>query len=426
MHLRLDETPSGRRIWQELAQFVGQPGKQWATVTKEQRDPPCPWIGSSLLPYRSQIYQNQWLTGRITIFARRETTCMLRMRLGLSELLTMRDAMPRQFSGSVLVTGSSISEPLLQPLRDAGLRVSNPSHLLSEAELLEELADASAYLLGGDEIPSADVLRKSKRLRLIAFLGVGYQSFVDGKLAGSLGIAVTNTPGTLTQSVAEFAIGQMLNATRRLSFYESIARRRASGESLSAEEKQTDLAARRVGIIGLGAIGGRVAEILATGFGCAVSYYSRTRKPDAEAKLGIVYRQLDDLLSSCDMIGIFLPRTDETIGMINTSNLKLVPPSSIVVNISNADVIDGAALAEALSTNRVATVALDQSYGQSEQAKLLEWKSDRVIYTGHIGSLTHQARDGMAVKAVGSILGFLANGDDAYVVNRAALQNPRR
>jgi glyoxylate reductase len=187
-------------------------------------------------------------------------------------------------SKNILFTGTSVRADLLKPLSAAGYKIDNPTHLLTENELASALADASGYLLGGDEFASKAALTAGKDLKVVAFLGMGYQSFIDVAAAKSAGVVVTNTPGTLSNAVAEFTIGLLLNGTRRIYFY---ANKYAQGET-GNEEKQRDLAKLRIGIVGLGEIGTRIAEILRRGFGCAVSYYSRTRR-EAEEKRLICY-----------------------------------------------------------------------------------------------------------------------------------------
>ena len=97
----------------------------------------------------------------------------------------------------VLVTGTSVAEEFLEQLRAEGFTVSNPTHLLSEDELTSELRNSTGYLLGGDEIATRKALSQATELKAIAFLGVGYQSFVDVAAAKDLSIPVTYTPGTL-------------------------------------------------------------------------------------------------------------------------------------------------------------------------------------------------------------------------------------
>lgn len=313
----------------------------------------------------------------------------------------------------VLVTGTSVSDELLTPLRDAGLHIENPVHLLSEDELTAELDGAVAYLLGGDEIATRRALEAAKELKVVAFLGVGYESFIDVKAAAQLGIPVTNTPGTLTDSVAEFTVGQLINANRRLTEYVNLYRSGGSGQ----EEKQRDLASRTVGIIGLGAIGTRIAEILRQGFNASVVYYSRTRKPETEDRLGVTYVDLHTLAESSSAIVVMTPGNDSTRGLVDSSVLSAVQPGSLLVNTARPEVVDANALHAALSDGRVGVAVVDGFYEGAEGAKLLaDFGPDRLLVTGHIASLTTDARDGMARKAVSSILNILNSGTDEYIV----------
>src|SRR5665213_1328473 len=98
----------------------------------------------------------------------------------------------------ILVTGTSVSKELLNPLEDNGYSIVNPTHLLSEDELKSYLDHSVGYLLGGDEYASDGALSTTQNLKVIAFLGMGYQSFIDVEAANKRKIAVTNTPGTLS------------------------------------------------------------------------------------------------------------------------------------------------------------------------------------------------------------------------------------
>src|SRR3954454_23920541 len=112
-------------------------------------------------------------------------------------------------AGKILVTGNSVRPELLQPLTEAGYKVENPTDLLSEQDLAAALEDADAYLFGGDEYASGTAIATAKDLKVVAFLGVGYESFMDATAIRSRGVRITNTPGTLTDSVAEFTIAQL-------------------------------------------------------------------------------------------------------------------------------------------------------------------------------------------------------------------------
>src|SRR5437764_1115175 len=116
----------------------------------------------------------------------------------------------------VLVTGGSIGSAFLDQLTAAGFEVINPAKsfppaVLSEDELKAMLDGCSAYVVGGDEWASKTAMESTPGLKVVSFLGVGYQSFVDADGARELGIPVTNTPGTYANSVAEMTIGMLLD-----------------------------------------------------------------------------------------------------------------------------------------------------------------------------------------------------------------------
>lgn len=307
----------------------------------------------------------------------------------------------------VLVTGDSVRSDVLQPFREEGWSVANPTHLLSEGELQEELSDADAYLLGGDEFASRTALSSAKKLKLISFLGMGYERYVDSDAAKELDIVVTNTPGTLSNAVAELTINHLLCAVRKTYYYATLF---AAGRH-GLEEKQRDLAALHHGIVGLGGIGTRVAEILRNGFQARVSYFSRTRKPDLESSLNMDYHELDELVRLVDSLIVLTPSNPETTGLIGTSEFAACKPGLVVVNTSSPPIVDPEALNAAIDQKQVSYAAFDAFYEDSESvAALLKKIPEHLMVTAHIGSLTDDARDAMGILAVKSIVSMLKNG----------------
>ena len=317
----------------------------------------------------------------------------------------------------ILVTGNSVRPELLQPLIDAGHEVATPPGVLSEEELRDSLSGASAYLFGGDEFASGPAVADNSTLKHVAFLGVGYESFMDAPAITGAGILITNTPGTLSNSVAEFTVMHLLNATRKFIPYAEAFAQGLSGN----EEKQHDLADMHVGIVGLGGIGIRIAEILRVAFGTKISYYSRTRKPDAEQSLGLQYLTLSDLASVVDALIIMTPGNDKTRHLINRDVLAGVRPGLLLINTARESVVVPDALLDALRNGWVGYAGFDGFYDDDTPAlaDLKAFIPERLTVTGHIASLTHEARDGMAIKAVRSILNILNTGNDQYVVNPA-------
>jgi lactate dehydrogenase-like 2-hydroxyacid dehydrogenase len=318
-------------------------------------------------------------------------------------------------AAKILVTGASVRPELLRPFRDQGWTVDNPTHLLTEAELKDALADADAYLLGGDEQATGEALEHASNLKIIAFLGMGYEAYVDAEAARDLGIVVTNTPNTLSNAVAELTIGHLLNGVRKIHYYAELYETGQSGQ----EEKQRDLAGMHHGIIGMGGIGTRVAEILSRGFGAPVGYFSRTRKPDIEERLGITYAPLSELVSVVDTLIVLTPGNDETEGMVDESLLDGCKPGLVLVNTARPEIVSAAALNKAFESGQVSYAAFDDFYKASDSAAteaLRRKMPQQLMVTGHIGSLTSDARDAMGILAVKSIVSMLETGTPLHRV----------
>ncbi|MBE3014221.1 hypothetical protein IL992_34340 [Microbispora sp. NEAU-D428] len=322
-------------------------------------------------------------------------------------------AAPR--GGTVLVTGAGIDMALLEPLARQGLTVRRLASPLNEDQLVRELRGAVAYLHGGEERASARALREARKtLKVVAFLGVGYENFVDAAAADRLGIAVTSTPGAATDAVATFTVAQIVNAN--LGIPRHLGARVLGWQG--SDELPHELAARSVGIIGMGANGRRIAEILRRGFGVRVSYYSRTRRPDAERDLGISYLPLLDLAAGSDILVVMVPETDETRSMVDSSVIGRMPEGAILVNTARPAIVSPGALYTGLEKGRVSMAVFDGFYGP-ECKEAIELRRDfpeRLLVTGHIASHTVEAMDRMVRQAVKSIENVLTYGSDEHEV----------
>ncbi|WP_054814755.1 2-hydroxyacid dehydrogenase [Nocardia arizonensis] len=320
-----------------------------------------------------------------------------------------------QKSPIVLVTGSSIDPKFLKQLESEGCVVRTVAEeLRTEDALIRALDNVRIYLLGGNEVATAEVIRSAPDLELIAFLGVGYESFMDVDAVRERGIRVTNTPNISSNSVAEFTIGQLLNCRRRLTEYSIQYSNGLDGD----EEKLRDVRGHSVGIIGLGGIGTRIAEILTRGFGAEVCYYSRTRKRDVEDALGITYRELTELFSTVESVIVMTPGNRETAGLIGDDQLCRLSEGSVLVNTARAEVVDPYGLLEHLNSGRLGAAAFDGFYRDDLPVtwELKKMQPSPLSITGGIASLTHDARDGMAERTVRSILNFLRDGTDEFLV----------
>ncbi|RGA02309.1 hypothetical protein DI270_025050 [Microbispora triticiradicis] len=321
--------------------------------------------------------------------------------------------------GVVLVTGAGIDTKLLTPLKERhGLKVLYLPGPLDETELGHRLGQhVRAYLHGGEERATGGVLRKATSLQVVAFVGVGYENFVDVPTADELNIAVTNTPGAATDAVAAFTVGQIINANWRIPHRLG---RRVPGWG-DPGDMPHELGACRVGILGMGANGQRIAEILRDGFDATVAYHSRTRKEDVERRLGLSYRgSVSELAEGSDILVVMVPETDETRSMIDHSVIKLMPWGSVIVNTARPAIVDPHALYEGLSDGRVRMAVFDGFYDLDSDAglKLTRDFADRLLVTGHIASHTQETMNRMITQAVASIDNYLTNGTDEHEVGK--------
>ena len=323
--------------------------------------------------------------------------------------------------GKVLVTGSSVRSDILSQLTENGHRfeVVERAEDLTEAELIEKFASVDAYLCGGDERTSAPIYDASPNLKVIAFLGVGYAAFMNEADATDAGIAITNTPGTLTESVAEATVALILALNRRVVQSNNAIQ---IGEFFGT--KCTDISEKTIGILGLGAIGGRVAEVLSQGFGCRVIYHNRTPVSPERPSFNTTYVSKSDLFRESDVVVVMATGSPENYGLVGKEELGVMREGAILVNTARPELVDGPALADSVRRGVLGGVAIDGYYNDDDfnlsrdQLGLLSSVDQNVIVTPHFGSLTHNARDKMGKMAVNSIIRFLQTGETENIVNK--------
>lgn len=252
---------------------------------------------------------------------------------------------------------------------------------LDHPKLKDELKDCDCLLLGFQVPVGKDILAAAQNLKYIGILATAYGT-VDLEEAARRNIPVCNLGGYSTESVAEFTIAAILHEIRDIE--EGL--KRAQGGNYSFEGiKARELKNSNFGIIGLGKIGGRVAE-LATGFGANVSYWSHAKK-----KTPFQYQELEKLLSSCTYISVNVAEAKETIGLLNSKNLPLIRADSILISTVPPPIINTNALADKLSKNDI-TFIFDHpdEMPKEELAKLTKFKNC-VVYPP-IAFLSDEAR----------------------------------
>jgi glyoxylate reductase len=259
-----------------------------------------------------------------------------------------------------------------------------------------------------DRIDAA-LLARVPNVRVVANVAVGIDN-VDLDAARARGIAVTNTPGVLTEATADLAFGMLLAASRRIVEGDRMIR---AGDFVGWAP--TLLVGKRVhgaslGIIGMGRIGQAMAR-RARGFGMLVAYTQTRRLPEpVERALGATWLGIDELFASSDFVSLHCPLTPETREIVSRARLASMRKGSILVNTARGACVDEAALVEALERGPLAAAALDVFEGEPVVPPGLI-ALPNVVLTPHIGSADAPTRRAMAEMAVANVLAVLGGSE---------------
>jgi len=230
-----------------------------------------------------------------------------------------------------------------------------------------------------------EIIDSIPNLRYIGVLATGYGK-IDAEYAAAKGVVVTNVPGYATNAVAELVFGVILERLRDL----SRAKNQAAGGNYSESTffNTSEIKGKKFGIIGLGRIGSRVAEI-ALGFGAEVFYFDRNRKKEIENK-GAKFSDLERLVSTCDFIAIHLVLNKETENIINSSLIQKIRSRTVIVNLAPNELVDLKALEERLAMGDI-TYILDHSDELSQEQAVKLSKHKNCIMYPPIGYTTKEA-----------------------------------
>jgi len=310
--------------------------------------------------------------------------------------------------GLIFAVTNRIPEPAAELLREAGtLRLDPREEALPRQDLLDLVAGADAALtLLRDRVDDEVLEAAGPQLRCVANVAVGYDN-VDLEAAARRGVTVTNTPGVLDDATADLTFGLILAATRRLAEGDRLVR---SGRDWSWGMHfmlGRGLQGKRLGIVGLGGIGRKVAE-RARAFGMEIAYHSRHRAPaEVEAALGARWQPLEELLATADVVSLHVPLTGETRHLIGSAELATMKPSAVLVNAARGPVVDERALAAALADGTIAAAGLDV-YEHEPRVEPALLGLDNVVLVPHLGSATVETRTAMAVLAARNAISVLS------------------
>ncbi len=258
-------------------------------------------------------------------------------------------------------------------------------HLAKDSnKIVDNLNDTDCLLAGFGVKINKDIIDKAPKLKYIGMFGTGYGN-IDTKYAKSKKIAVCNVPNYSTESVAELVFAVILEQLREL----ETAKKQARNKNYSEDGfSPTEIKNKKFGILGLGNIGKRVAE-LALCFGADVGYWSRNRKIDIESK-GIKYENADDLILKSDFLTLHLSHTNDTEKFLNKGRIQKIKKGAIVINTSPMELVDIDALELRLKAGDI-TFILDHSDEMTkENLERLSKYPNCIIYPP-IGYITKEA-----------------------------------
>ena len=322
------------------------------------------------------------------------------------------------FAGNLLVVSNSLADlpKAVAELATSGHNVNYVHELIPfrriAADGLADLSAVDAIVMGRVMGIDAAALDLVPHLRVLALHTSGTDN-IDLEAANARGIAVTNVKGVNAEQCAEFSIGLMLAITRQIRRGDIAIR---AGRWATDTQGSMDVYGATFGMIGLGQIG-RAAARRAAAFGMKLICHTRTPDPAFGADLNIDYLPLDAVMAQADVVSLYASLNPQTRHMIGAREIALMQPHAYLVNIARGELIDEAALTEALIAGRIAGAALDV-FGIEPLTDSPLFALDNVILTPHQAGLTHNAKSAAAVGAVRNALAVLSGRVPPNLVNR--------
>ncbi|HEY2000413.1 D-glycerate dehydrogenase [Paraburkholderia sp.] len=265
-----------------------------------------------------------------------------------------------------------------------------------------------------------DLLDAAPNLEVVSTISAGYDDFDVPELTRR-GIVLCNTPDEVTETTADLMFALILAAARRIAELDASTRRGEWQASSGPAQFGVDVHHKTLGIVGLGRIGAAVARRAAHGFGMNVLYANRSRNPAAEEAFGAQWRTLPALLAEADFVCILVPLSPATEKLIGAAELRLMKSSAILVNCARGQIVDEAALIEALREGRILGAGLDVFEREPLAADSPLLTLPNVVIVPHIGSATAQTREAMARRAAQNLADALQGQLSETCVNPAAV-----
>lgn len=286
--------------------------------------------------------------------------------------------------------------------------------------ILKEVADVDGLVsLLTDKI-DATVMDTGKKLKVVSNYAVGFDN-ISIPDATERGILVTNTPGVLTDTTADFAFTLLMAAARRIVEADRHVREGKWKTWVPTGFLGQDIHHATLGLVGLGRIGYEMAK-RASGFSMKLLYYDVRRNEKAEKELGLEYVEIPELLKRSDFVSIHVPLTEDTYHLIGREQLKLMKKTAILINSARGPIVDTDALYEALRDGVIAGAGLDVTEPEPIPADHPILKLDNLTIAPHIASASVATRTTMATMAAENCVAALKGEVPPNLVNPEALK----
>ncbi|MBL8261310.1 MAG: phosphoglycerate dehydrogenase [Xanthomonadaceae bacterium] len=305
-----------------------------------------------------------------------------------------------------------IHEDGLAMFRDAGWTVEISDPIKDPAKLAAALEGVDALLVRSATQVTADAIEGAKQLKVIGRAGAGVDT-IDVDAATARGIAVMNAPDGNTLAAAEHAISLLFSLARHVPRADAGMK---AGQWPKAGLTGFELEGKKLGVIGLGRIGGTVAR-KAQGIGMEVAAFDPFLPPNAAAKGSVPLKSLDDLLAWADIVTLHIPRTKDTTNLLSEARMRQMKKGAYLINAARGGLVDEDALRLLLDEGHLAGAALDTFATEPLQADSPLRAHPKLILTPHLGASTSEAQQAVSTILARQIIDFAATGAVAGCVN---------
>lgn len=283
---------------------------------------------------------------------------------------------------------------------------------LEEDALIDQVKDADALIIRANGAVTARLMEAAPKLKVIGRHGVGVDA-IDLNAARERGIIVCNTPAANVESVAEQAVGLMLAVSKQIARADKAIR--AGRWQVRYEYIGQELWGRSLGLIGMGRIGARVAEICHLAFKMPVLYYDLVGYPQAESALGARKLAMNEVLAQADYVSVHVPLLPATRGLIGQEQFALMQKGAIFINTARGPIVDETSLVEALTSGHLGGAGLDVYAVEPVAADSPLLRLENVVLTPHMAAHTDDALRAMSLVAE-DVLRVLKGQEPGYRV----------